>query len=407
MQSKISPFEFVAMMAMMVATVAFSIDSMLPAMPDIAAELVPDNPNRAQLILSAFMVGMGLGTLFSGPLSDTFGRKSIVFLGAALYILGAVLAWAAPTIELIVAARVIQGIGAAGPRVISIAIVRDLYAGREMARLISFIMMVFTIVPALAPLLGTGIIELSSWRGIFVAFLVFAFISTTWFGLRLAEPLPPSARRPFSASALWLALKEMMAIPMVRNSIYVQIMIFSVLFTSISLIQPTFDLIFGREEEFALYFFIIGGFCATSSLVNATFVMRYGMRAIVTLAMSVVLGITALMLVLTVLGSDGPFYFWAYVIWQTSVFYQMGLTVGNLNALAMEPLGHIAGLAASVMGAIATILAGIVSTIIAQMFNETTMPQILGTLILLVAAMPFLIRMRHLDRPTQVSSPAD
>jgi DHA1 family bicyclomycin/chloramphenicol resistance-like MFS transporter len=407
MQSKISPFEFVAMMAMMVATVAFSIDSMLPAMPDIAAELVPDNPNRAQLILSAFMVGMGLGTLFSGPLSDTFGRKSIVFLGAALYILGAVLAWAAPTIELIVAARVIQGIGAAGPRVISIAIVRDLYAGREMARLISFIMMVFTIVPALAPLLGTGIIELSSWRGIFVAFLVFAFISTTWFGLRLTEPLPPSARRPFSASALWLALKEMMAIPMVRNSIYVQIMIFSVLFTSISLIQPTFDLIFGREEEFALYFFIIGGFCATSSLVNATFVMRYGMRAIVTLSMSVVLGITALMLVLTVLGSDGPLYFWAYVIWQTSVFYQMGLTVGNLNALAMEPLGHIAGLAASVMGAIATILAGIVSTIIAQMFNETTMPQILGTLILLVAAMPFLIRMRHLDRPSQVSSPAD
>ena len=193
MQSKISPFEFVAMMAMMVATVAFSIDSMLPAMPDIAAELVPDNPNRAQLILSAFMVGMGLGTLFSGPLSDTFGRKSIVFLGAALYILGAVLAWTAPTIELIVAARVIQGIGAAGPRVISIAIVRDLYAGREMARLISFIMMVFTIVPALAPLLGTGIIELSSWRGIFVAFLVFAFISTTWFGLRLTEPLRPAA----------------------------------------------------------------------------------------------------------------------------------------------------------------------------------------------------------------------
>ena len=114
MQSKISPFEFVAMMAMMVATVAFSIDSMLPAMPDIAAELVPDNPNRAQLILSAFMVGMGLGTLFSGPLSDTFGRKSIVFLGAALYILGAVLAWAAPTIELIVAARVIQRIGVEG-----------------------------------------------------------------------------------------------------------------------------------------------------------------------------------------------------------------------------------------------------------------------------------------------------
>jgi len=126
MTPKISQSEFIAMMAMMVATVAFSIDSMLPALPVMAQDLTPEAPNRAQLVLSAFFVGMGVGTLFTGPLSDAFGRKTIINLGAALYILGAVLAWAAPTIELMVAARIMQGIGAAGPRIVSIAIIRDL-----------------------------------------------------------------------------------------------------------------------------------------------------------------------------------------------------------------------------------------------------------------------------------------
>lgn len=399
MSPKISQSEFVAMMAMMVATVAFSIDSMLPAMPDIAQDLTPEAPNRAQLILSAFIVGMGIGTLFTGPLSDTFGRKTIINLGAALYVLGATLAWAAPTMELMVAARIMQGIGAAGPRVVSIAIVRDLYSGREMARVVSFIMLIFTIVPALAPFLGELVIGIGGWRGIFISFLVFCTIATLWMNVRLTEPLPQEQRRPFRLSAIRKALVEMMALPMVRGSIYVQTLIFTVLFTSISLIQPTFDLIFDKGDQFAIYFFLIGMFCATSSIVNATFVVRVGMRAIVTLTVMITTAITAVMLVLSLSGLEGPAYFWVFIIWQVSIFYQMGLTIGNLNALAMEPLGHIAGLAASVMGAIATVLGGIIATIIAQMFDGTTLVQIIGTLVVLLPAIPVLIRMRRLDRP--------
>ncbi|MEC7793879.1 MAG: MFS transporter, partial [Pseudomonadota bacterium] len=214
--ARISQSEFIAMMAMMVATVAFSIDSMLPAMPEIASELTPDAPNRSQLILSAFMVGMGVGTLFTGPLSDAFGRKSVINLGAALYILGAALAWSAPTLELMIAARVMQGIGAAGPRIVSLAIVRDLYSGREMARIVSFVMIIFTIVPALAPLLGTGIMSIGGWRSIFVAFMVFSVISILWLNSRLVEPLAPEARRPFRLAAFRTAFSEMMALPMVR-----------------------------------------------------------------------------------------------------------------------------------------------------------------------------------------------
>lgn len=407
MPAKISQSEFVAMMAMMVATVAFSIDSMLPAMPAIAQDLTPDAPNRAQLILSSFIVGMGVGTLFTGPLSDTFGRKTVINLGAALYILGAVLAWAAPTMDLMVAARIMQGIGAAGPRVVSIAIVRDLYSGREMARVVSFIMLVFTIVPALAPFLGEIVISIGGWRGIFISFLVFATIATLWLNARLPEPLPPERRRPFRLSALRAALSEMMALPMVRGSIFVQTMIFTILFTSISLIQPTFDLIFDRAESFALYFFAIGAFCATSSVVNATFVVRFGMRAIVTVSVLVVTCATVLMLILTLSGITGMTYFWIYIAWQTSIFYQMGLTIGNLNALAMEPLGHIAGLAASVMGAIATVVAAILATIIALTFNTTTLPQILGTLIVMLISLPVLVVMRRLDRPGQAQTTAD
>ena len=400
MSRVISKTEFIAVMAMLMATVAFSIDSMLPSLPEIAGELTPDEPNRAQLVISSFMIGMGFGTLLTGPLSDSLGRKTIVIAGAVLYILGAALAYIAPSLEWLVAARVIQGIGGAGPRIVSMAIVRDLYSGREMARIVSFIMIVFTIVPALAPLVGTGIMSIGGWRSIFLAFLAFSVISALWLNIRLPEPLPVYARRTFQLSAFRTALREMAALPMVRHSIYVQTAVFSVLFTSISLIHPTFDQIFDRASEFAFIFFIIGIFCATSSMVNAAFVMKYGMRAIISLSIAVTFALTALVLMLQFVELPGTARFWVYALWQTAIFYQMGLVIGNLNALAMEPLGHIAGLAASVIGAIATICAGIISTLIALTFNQTLFPQMVGSLILLGLCIPSLVKMRRLDRVT-------
>ncbi|MGH1425355.1 MAG: multidrug effflux MFS transporter [Pseudooceanicola sp.] len=396
--AKIARLELVALLAMLVATVAFSVDSMLPALPQIGMELVPSNPNSAQLILSSFIIGMGLGTLVTGPLSDTFGRKPVIVAGAGLYIFGSALAWAAPSIELMVAARLFQGFGAAGPRIVSLAIVRDFYSGREMARLMSFVMIVFTIFPALAPLIGSGIIALAGWRGIFAAFILFALISTTWLQLRLPEPLPPAARRPFRASMLWSATREMMSLPMVRLSITVQALIFSTLFTSISLIQPVFDQSFARSDDFPLWFFLIGVFCATSSMVNARFVVKYGMRAIVTLTLFVSLVLTGAMVGITLTGIAGDHEFYVYLFWQTSVFYQMGLTIGNLNALSMEPLGHIAGLAASVIGAISTVSAGILASIVSQLFSGSALPLYLGTLVFTLLAVPLVLKMRRLER---------
>jgi len=171
---RLSQGEFIALIAMLFATIAFSIDAMLPALPQIAAELSPDAPNTAQLVVTSFVLGMGVGTLFAGPLSDTFGRKTVIIAGALLYCAAAFVASLAPSLEGLLMARVLQGLGAAGPRVVSLALVRDLYKGREMARVMSFAMMIFTLVPAIAPFIGQGIIWVAGWRGIFLSFVVFS-----------------------------------------------------------------------------------------------------------------------------------------------------------------------------------------------------------------------------------------
>jgi len=171
--------EFVALMALLSGTVAFSTDAMLPALPEIARELSPLEPNRAQLIVTSFVLGLGFGTLFAGIFADRFGRRPVLFGGAALYCLGSLLSYVAPTLELVLAARVIQGIGAAGPRIMSITFVRDLYSGREMARILSFVMMIFTVIPAMAPLIGALVTHLSGWRTIFLVFMAFAQNSRT------------------------------------------------------------------------------------------------------------------------------------------------------------------------------------------------------------------------------------
>ena len=216
---RISTPEFIALMAMLVATVALSIDAMLPALPNIALELTPNHTNQAQLILSSFILGMALGTFVMGPLSDSFGRKNIIYFGASVYIISSALCMFAPNLETIVVARVLQGIGAAAPRVVSQALIRDLYSGREMARISSFIMIIFSLVPAVAPLLGAGLISVFDWRAIFVTFILFVVMSTIWTGIRITEPLKPEMRVPFSVQTFWAALTEISSLGIVDKSL--------------------------------------------------------------------------------------------------------------------------------------------------------------------------------------------
>ncbi|GAB4390026.1 multidrug effflux MFS transporter [Albidovulum sp.] len=382
----ISTTEFVAIMALLFAMTAFSIDAMLPALPEIAHDLSPEAPNRAQLIITSFVLGMGLGTFVTGPLSDSLGRRTVIAGGVTLYACGALLAWLAPSLELVLAARLIQGLGVAGPRVAGMALVRDLHSGRQMARITSFIMMIFTLVPAIAPLIGAQIIRGYGWRGIFLAFLVFAAIALMWFLLRQRETLGRDDRRPFAARAILAACREVLANRTVALVMLAQTMIFAALFSTLASSQQIFDAYFGRGAEFPYWFALVAVCAGTSSFVNASLVMRVGMRALTTVTFAAQGTFSGLLWLLLASGAiAGPGAFPLYLLWMISVFFMLGLTLGNLMAIAMEPMGHIAGTAASLITAIATVLSVAIAIPVGFAFDNTPLP-LVGSVFVLVAA---------------------
>ncbi len=387
MPKRLSQPEFVAIMAMLVATIAFSIDAMLPALPDIAAALSPDAPNRAQLVLTSFVLGMGVGTLFTGPLSDAYGRRPIILAGVLLYIAGAVAAALAHTLEHLLIARVVQGLGAAGPRVVAMAIIRDLYTGRQMAKLMSFVMLIFTLVPAFAPSLGAAIAVFAGWRGIFAAFVVFSLTSAIWLFRRQDETLPPGQRRPFRFGILARGIVEVLTNRQVVLSMVIQSLSFGILFSMLVSTQPVFDVVFGRAATFPLWFGGIALVAGSASLLNAAFVERLGMRYLVATALMAQVAISGVMCVLLVFGLlEGSLLFAGFVVWTTSVFFQAGLTIGNLNSLAMEPMGHLAGLTASIVGSVATVAAVLIAAPIGLAFDGTPRPLAIGIFCLAVLA---------------------
>jgi len=370
------PFgEFIALMAMMFATIAFSIDSMLPALPQIAAELTPGDVNRAQLILTSFVLGMGIGSFFTGPLSDAWGRKRVLMAGMALYSVAALLAALAQSLELVLAARLLQGLGAAGPRIVSMAMVRDLHQGRAMARVMSFIMMVFILVPAVAPSIGSLVIAGFGWRGLFASFVIFAVVGALWLGLRQPETLAVADRRPLQPVQLWRALIEVFSHRNVVIATAVLTLFYGLLFANLSSIQPIFGETFGRAASFPYWFAGIALCAGTGSMLNAWLVGRLGMRYLTSVALGAQAVVSLGMAVVTYAGLWPDWaYFPAFLVWTTGIFFIGGLTVGNLNALAMEPLGHIAGMAASMTSAVSTVLAVMIAAPIGLAFDGTPVP---------------------------------
>ncbi len=387
--------EFIGLMAMMFATIAFSVDAMLPALPQMAAQLSPDAPNQVQLVVTSFLLGMGMGTLITGPLSDSFGRKPVVLGGAAIYVLAALVGSIAQSLEVLLIARVVQGMGAAGPRVVTLAIIRDLFAGRGMARIVSFVMIVFTMVPALAPSMGAAILQISDWRGIFLAFMLFSVISAGWTALRLPETLPPAKRNPFRPAAIARAAREVITHPVVRLAIIAQTLLFGTLFAMISSVQQIYDVTFDRAAEFPLWFGAIAIFAGSSGFLNAALVMRLGMRFLVTAMLTAQLALTTAMILALAVGLPAGWAFGAFVAWQAAVFFQAGLTLGNMNALAMEPMGHIAGTAASVIGALATVGSVLLAVPVGLAFDGTPRPLAVGIWVMVALALGVMLRLRR------------
>ena len=383
----LSQSEFVALIAALFATIALSIDAMLPALPEIAATMSPDAPNRAQLVVTSFVLGMGIGTLFAGPLSDAFGRKPVILLSSAGYIIAALACYFAPNLETLLIARVVMGLGAAGPRTVAIAMVRDLFAGREMARIMSFVMMVFTLIPAVAPLMGQGVIALAGWKAIFLVYVAFSAITMVWLSTRQPETLALAARRPLTIALLMAAVRELFSHRIVLVSLVAQTLTLASLFATLSSMQSIFDVRFDRADSFPLWFGFIALISIAGSVINARVVVGLGMRRVLNATFIGVLVLTLALLGLIYSGAmPEVLAFPAHLVWSIALFAMMGLSMGNLNALAMEPVGHIAGLASSVISALATVASVMLAVPVGQAFDGTAVPLMAGVAVFIAGA---------------------
>ena len=375
--SALSFGEFVALMALMIALVALSIDAMLPALPDIGTELGAQRDNDRQLIISLLFLGMALGQLFYGPLSDSVGRKPAIYAGLALFIVGCGLAIFAQSFTMMLVARLTQGLGVAGPRSVSVALIRDQYAGRAMARVMSFVMAVFILVPVIAPALGQGIILVAHWRMIFVLYLVLAIFMLSWFGLRQPETLPASQRVRFSPSRIAGIIREICTTRAAFGYTIMAGLVSGAFLGFLSSAQQIFQEQYGLGTQFPLYFALLAAASGLASFVNAQLVMRFGMRPLSRWALIAMAGLALIFFGFATTQGGNP-ALWLTVGYFMLTFFTVGILFGNLNALAMEPLGHIAGIGAAIVGSLSTLLSVPLGTLIGQGYNGTILPLVGG-----------------------------
>ena len=378
--------EFVILIALMISLVALSIDAMLPALPEIAADLHFANPNDSHFIISMLFIGMGFGQIIFGPLSDTTGRKPAIIVGILIFIGGSLIAFFAQSMTDMMIGRFLQGLGAAGPRIVSIALVRDKYEGRQMARVMSFVMTIFILVPVFAPAIGQLILAFSHWRLIFGMFLFMGAISLAWFSFRQAETLVPEKRIKFSVQQLLRDSRAIAVIPASTGYTLTMGFLFGAFLGYLSSAQQIFQVQYQLGELFALFFGLLAASIGLAAMVNAKLVIRYGMRRLSFVSITVISALSTPFLLFSFYSNGHPplMLLMAFLI---IVFFFIGILFGNLNALAMEPLGHIAGLGSALVGSVSTLISVILGAIIADSYNGTIMPFITGLTILSIACL--------------------
>lgn len=378
--------EFVILIALIISLVALSIDAMLPALPAIAADLGVTRINDSQYVISVFFAGMAFGQLFFGPLSDSIGRRPAILAGLLLFAVGCVLSIVAVDFTQMLLGRLLQGLGASGPRIVSIALVRDQYKGREMARIMSFVMTVFILVPVFAPAVGQGILLVADWRFIFVMFLCLILIIGLWFWRRQPETLVRSKRIEFSFAQLIHDIRGILRIRAALGYTLTMGFIFGAFIGYLSSSQQIFQVQYQLNELFPVYFGILAAAIGCASLFNARLVMRFGMRRLSRIAL-ISICLLSFPFFLLALFFDGHPQLYLLMLYLLIVFFSFGILFGNLNALAMEPLGQIAGLGSAVVGSISTLMSVVFGVIVADAYNNTVLPLVLGFAILSLAGL--------------------
>lgn len=376
------PFaEFVAIIAMLMALTALAVDIMLPALPLIAGDFAISDANDRQLVVTAYMLGFAAGMPFYGPLSDRFGRKPVLAVGLAIFVLASLGTVLVDSYDALLWLRALQGVGSASPRIVGLAVVRDRFGGRDMARVMSFVMIVFIVLPMLAPAMGAGILLLGGWHLIFIALLLVGAAIAAWAQARLPETRLPEAREPLSLRWLGQALWQTVTTRETLGYTIATAFIFGPLLGYINSAQQIFIEVFELGDLFPLFFALIATALAAAAFINGRLVLRLGMRPLAHGALVGFVVIAAIHLAL-LLSIDGPPSVWMFTAFVAANLFCFGVMMPNFNAMAMEPLGKIAGTAASFVGAITTAGAAVFGWYVGHLYDGTVIPLIGGYVVL-------------------------
>lgn len=364
-----SQFEFIALMASLMSIAALAIDALLPALDLIGIDIGITNTANNQLLITMMFLGLGTGPLLFGPLSDSLGRKPIVYMGFFVFILASIICVQAPNLEIMIMGRILQGVGLSAPRTISIAMVRDLYRGDHMARIMSFITVVFLLVPIVAPAMGQMVIDIYNWQAIFYIQLLFTVLVCLWFWKRQPETLATTKRTPLKMNMFSRGTRELFKYPRTIGFTLISGFITGSFLVYLSASQHIFQEQYGLKEEFPYIFAALAISIGLATFMNGSLVLRLGMERLVTIALGGYFIFSATYLLLFFAAPNPPVV--VLLVFFALQFFSVGFLFGNLRALAMEPVGHIAGIAAAITGLISTLMAVPISTFIGRFVSGT------------------------------------
>ncbi|MGL1886656.1 MAG: multidrug effflux MFS transporter [Reichenbachiella sp.] len=394
----IGPKEFITLMAILMSMLALAIDAILPALNQIAQEFSIEQANDIQLMISTTFIGMAAGLMLYGPLSDSYGRKNALYLGIVIFSIGNVLSLFSTNYTWMIAGRIIQGFGAASCRVVTGALIRDTFKGNEMGKVMSLIMTIFIIIPAVAPVLGQGILLFAEWRSIFTMILCFGILGLVWLHFRQPETLVIEKRLRFSFPTILSGIWETLRNPIALSYTIVAGIIFGAFIGYLSTSQQMLQNQYQLGESFSLY---IGGLAIAvgiASYINSKIVMRFGMTKLSLISLTALTFLSGLFY-LYVNSTNGHPPLWTLMTYLTLTFFCFGILFGSLNALAVEPLGHIAGVANSVISATQTLISVFVGGVIGYYYNDTVQPLVIGFLscgvISMVSLIPLWLKSRR------------
>ncbi|NER15399.1 Bcr/CflA family efflux MFS transporter [Leptobacterium flavescens] len=371
-----SQLEFIALMASLMSLVALAIDALLPALGIIGDTIGITDTNDNQLLVTMIFLGLGIGQLLSGPLSDSFGRKPVIYFGFSLFIIASIICTTAPSLEIMILGRILQGIGLSAPRTISVAIVRDSFSGDYMAKIMSFVTVIFILVPAIAPALGKFLLDTMGWRSIFYTQIAISVIVVIWFAIRQKETLKPENKVKFNIKLFSQGTKEFFKYKQaVVNTLILGFVTASFL-VFLSTAQKIFGEQYGMTDEFPYLFAAIALTVGISTFLNGSYVVKYGMKKMVIIS-SVFFTLVPLVYLILFYSSSNPgvYTLLGFFVLQ---FFTFGFLFGNLSALAMEPLGHIAGIGSAISGFVSTIIAVPIAALIGSFMDTTALPLFAG-----------------------------